>query len=159
MTCKIVTIGLTIELSPLLNLYFGSIKNQTILPVLSELRLLKPICYIIFLLTCILTMHHDNFVPYSTKFNSITNFQFVALSWIKAVIFIITHMSHDKPKFVTGICLFFFCIFNLISMIEPIIVIFEKAGCCLKFLIGVLLFMTFIAVSYTHLTLPTICSV
>ena len=64
---------LTIELSPLLHLHFGSIEDHAVLSVLSELSFLKPVSYVIFLCSVLLTMHHNDFIPNSTELDGVSN--------------------------------------------------------------------------------------
>lgn len=64
---------LTIELSPLLHLYFGSVEDHAVLSVLSELSFLKPVSYVIFLYSILLTMHHNDFIPDSAELDGVSN--------------------------------------------------------------------------------------
>lgn len=88
-------------------------------------------------------MHHDDFIPYSAKLNSVTDLKLVALSRLKVVILIVTHVSHDEPEFVARIRLLVICIIDFKTMVYPIIIVFEHAG-CRYLLVGELFFQSFV---------------
>jgi hypothetical protein len=93
-----------------------------------EFFLLKSIGQTILLKSILFAMHHDHFVPDSSKFNCISDFKFVSEIFLKSVILILSHMPHYQPEFVYWIRFFFFRIFYFIRMIDPKIVIFEKTS-------------------------------
>lgn len=88
-------------------------------------------------------MHHDNFISHAAKLNGVTNLKFEALTLLKVIILIVTHVSHYEPKLVPWICLFIVCIINFKTMVYPIIIIFEHTR-CRYLLLGELFFQSFV---------------
>ena len=72
-------------------------------------------------------MHHDDFVAYAAKLDGVTDLKFVALTRLKVVILIITHVSHDEPEFVARIRLLVISIIDFKTMVYPIIIVFKHA--------------------------------
>ena len=104
---------------------------------------LKPIADIVLMKTFVFTVHHYYFVSHSAKLDGIADVQLVALTLLKVVVLVITHVAHDKPQFVTRICLLVICIVDFEAMVYPVIIVFKHARCSYS-LFWKLLFQSFV---------------